>query len=97
MARTMKQKIHGFNPADDAHTAYKKGLMAAANIPGITGGDNIAHPEARNAILDLASMHRQARKDRGHSGPDLVKSKRISADGDVVARKKKAVAPKKAK
>jgi hypothetical protein len=95
MARTVKQKIHGFNPADDAHTAYHKGLMAAANIAGVTGGDKMNQPEARNAILDLASMHNKARKNRGHSGPDLVKSKRINADGDVVARKKKAVAPKK--
>ena len=64
-ARTTKNKLMGFNPADDAHTSYRNGLLAAAN--------SIKDSDSRDKILDMVIAHQSSRKTRPRSKDALNK------------------------
>ena len=50
MARSLQNKMTGFNPGDDAHTAYRNGLTAAANAI------KAAAPKLKAALPDIWAM-----------------------------------------
>ena len=66
MARSLQNKMTGFNPGDDAHTAYRNGLTAAANA--------IKDVDSRNSILDLVHDHLKAPKNKSRSAAVMKKS-----------------------